>query len=168
MLQIHTQLHAFSDASLKAYGAAVYLCCQNHTAFIMAKSRVAPLKSPTLPRLELMAALVAARLVDFVTTSLSLTDNSIHAWVNSQIALYWIQSSKTLPEFVAHRVTKINRILQSTSWHYCPSSDNPADLLTRGLTFKQFQASRMWLNRPVLAIKSTAVAKVGTRTIYMQ
>jgi len=55
-------LHTFSNASLKAYGAIVYLCSQSQTAFVMEKSRIAPLKTQTLPRLELMAALVAARL----------------------------------------------------------------------------------------------------------
>ena len=55
-------LHTFSDASLKAYGAIVYLCSQSQTAFVMAKSRVAPLKTQTLPQLKLMAVLVAARL----------------------------------------------------------------------------------------------------------
>jgi len=53
-------------------------------------------------------------------------------------SLYWIHSSKRLPEFVAHRVSEINPLLPFASWHYCLSSDNPADLLTRGLTFMQF------------------------------
>jgi len=142
------QIHAFSDASVKAYGAIVYLCSFSYTSFVVAKSRVAPLKSPTLPRLELMATVVAARLVNFVINSLTLSNTSVHVWVDSQIALYWIHSSKRLPEFVAHRVSEIHRLLPSASWHYCPSGDNPADLLTRGQTFKQFQSSRTWLSGP--------------------
>ena len=55
-------LHSFADASLKAYGAVVFLTQGNEVSFIIAKSRVAPLKQLTLPRLELMAALVATRL----------------------------------------------------------------------------------------------------------
>jgi len=67
-------LHTFLDGSFKAYGAIVYLCSQSQTAFVMTKSRVAPLKTQTLPRLELMAAaLVAARLTKFVMDSLKLT-----------------------------------------------------------------------------------------------
>ena len=144
----HLHIHAFSDASIKAYGAVVYLCSHTDTTFVIAKSRVTPLKSQTLPRLELMAALTAARLVKFVIDSLELTSRPIHVWVDSQIALYWIYSSKKLPEFVAHRVSEINHLLPSVSWKYCPSSANPADLLTRGLTFKQFQSSTMWLHGP--------------------
>ena len=97
-------LHTFSDASIKAYGAIVYLCSKSQTAFVMAKSRVAPLKSQTLPRLELMAALIAARLTKFVKDSLKLARIPIYAWVDSQIAIYWIHSQKKLPQFVAHRV----------------------------------------------------------------
>lgn len=141
------ELHAFSDASPKAYGAVVYLRSQAHTTFIMAKSRVAPLKPQTLPRLELMGALIAARLTKFVINSLELASIPVNMWVDSQIA-YWIYSNKRLPQFVAHRVTEMNHLLPFASWKYCPSSNNPADLLTRGLTFQQFQSSTLWFNGP--------------------
>ena len=141
-------LHTFSDASIKAYGAIVYLSSKSQTAFVMAKSRVAPLKSQTLPRLELMAALVAARLTKFVMDSLKLTRIPIYVWVDSQIALYWIHSQKKLPQFVAHRVTEIHNLIPSASWKYCPSHCNPADLLTRGLSYTQFQSSSLWINGP--------------------
>ena len=142
------ELHTFSDASTRAYGAVVYLCSQTDTAFVMAKSHVAPLKCPTLPRLELMAALIAARLTKFVMDSLNLISIPVHIWADSQITLYWIQSSKKLPQFVAHRVTEINCLTPSASWKYCPSGDNPADLLTRGVNFQQLQSSSLWLHGP--------------------
>jgi len=66
-------LHTLSDASIKAYGAIFYRCLQSETAFVIAKSRVAPIKTQTLPRLELMAAVVAARLTKFVIDSLKVT-----------------------------------------------------------------------------------------------
>ena len=140
------ELHAFSDASIKAYGAVVYLYSQTHsdTAFVIAKSRVAPLKCPILPRLELMAALIAARLIN----SLNLINIPVYVWVDSQITLHWIHSSKRLPQFVTHQVAEINHLLPSVTWKYCPSGDNPADLLTRGLTFQQFQSSSLWTRGP--------------------
>ena len=77
---VTTQLHVFVDASPKAYGAAAYLRQDDQTSFVMAKTRVAPLKQLSLPRLELMAALVGANLADFLSKALKedvsqLTDN---------------------------------------------------------------------------------------------
>ena len=118
------------------------------SGFVIAKSRVAPLKCPTLPRLELMAALIAARLTKFVINSLNLVNIPVYVWVDSQITLHWIHSSKRLPQFVTHRVAEINRLLPSVTWKYCPSGDNPADLLTTGLTFQQFQSSSLWTHSP--------------------
>ena len=66
-----TQLHVFADASIKAYGAVVYLRVNNHTAFVIAKTRVAAVKELTLPKLELMATVIAAMVSKFITTSLS-------------------------------------------------------------------------------------------------
>lgn len=105
------KLHAFSDSSIKAYGAVAYLCSKGDTSFVIAKSRVATLKCPTLPRLELMATAVAARLTKFVINSIPLADIPVYVWVDSQITLYWIHSSKILPQFVAHRVEEIKHLL---------------------------------------------------------
>ena len=80
--------------------------------------------------------------------SLKLTQIPVHVWVDSQIALYWIHSQKKLPQFVAHRVNEIQHLLPFASWMYCPSDSNPADLLTRGLSYAQFQSSSLWLNGP--------------------
>ena len=60
----------------------------------MAKPHVAPLKTQTLSRLELMVAVVAARLTKFVIDSLKVTQIPVNVWVDSQIALYWIHSQK--------------------------------------------------------------------------
>ena len=101
----HTaHLHIFADASMKAYGAVIYICKDNITSFVIAKTRVAPIKQLTLPQLELMAALVATRLGKFVIDSLeNLYNNiSVHLWSDSQVVLHWIYSEKKLKQFVAH------------------------------------------------------------------
>ena len=126
-----TNLHVFADASLKAYGAVAYLQQdQKPASLVISKSRAAPLKQITLPKLELMAAVLAARLSDFVRTSLNI-DCTLYLCSDSQIVLHWIASQKKLKPFVDHRVREIR--LVSSCWQYCPSADNPADLLTRGI-----------------------------------
>ena len=83
------RLHIFADASLTAYGAVAFLCSCNTTSFVMAKSRVAPIKPLTLPKLELMGALTVARLCNFIVQALHPHNLSTHFWSDSQITLHW-------------------------------------------------------------------------------
>ena len=82
-------LHVFVDASTKVYGAVAYLQSASQIDFVMAKSRVSPLKTTTLARLELKAAVMAAQLTDSVQSALKpqLCDLSIKLWSDSQITL---------------------------------------------------------------------------------
>ena len=141
------QLHVFADASTKAYGTVVLLSCPEQTIFVMAKGRVAPLKRITLPKLELMPAVIAARLARFVVESLG-QNVSVHLSTDSQIVLFWLQSNKFLPQFISHRVGEIQQLIPSATWRHCPTADNPADLLTRGLSFEQFSISSLWWHGP--------------------
>lgn len=137
-----TNIHVFADASHKAYGAVAYIQQdQQPASLLMSKSRAAPLKQLSLPRLELKAAVLAAKLSVFIRTSLNI-DCTLYLWSDSQIVLHWIASQKTLKPFISHRVNEIRSI--STCWKYCPSVDNPADLLTRGVTFQQMNSSTNW------------------------
>ena len=101
-----TVLHVFADASPKAYRAVVYIQCDNHSLLVMSKSRVAPVKQQSLPRLELMAAIIAARLGSFVVKSLNFRTNTCY-WSDSQIVLCRLKSKKKLKPFIEHRVTEI-------------------------------------------------------------
>ena len=134
----------FAVASPQAYGAVAYLVHETHLAILMSKARTAPLKQHTLPRLELMAAVLGARLYIFISTSTNTTNTFF--WSDSQIVLSWITSKKTLKPFVSNRINEIRSV--STEWRYCPSADNPADLLTRGITFDQFNSSTQWRHGP--------------------
>jgi len=148
---VSRQLHLFVDASMKGFGAVAYLLFDGQSLLVISKSRVAPIKELTLPKLELMAAVIGTRLLKFILDSMSpiFTEIPIHMWSDSQIVLYWIYSSKHLPQFVSNRVAEIKQSTPSTSWKYCPTSDNPADLLTRGLTTEQFNANiDLWLHGP--------------------
>ena len=143
-----TQLHVLADASIKAYSAVAYLQVNNYTAFVIAKTRVAPVKELILPKLELMAALIAARVSNFIITSLSLQGISTHLWADSQIVLYWIQSTRNLPTFVSHRIDEIHQLTPIAVRRYCPTDSNPADLLTMGINSQLLNSSILWSHGP--------------------
>jgi len=137
-------LHVFADAS--TYGAVAYLQNAENVDFVMAKSRVSPLKITTLPRLELRAAVIAAQLAEFVQSTFQHHFNNIDIklWSDSQITLHWIFSKKQLKPFIANRVREICSLFPNSVWGYCHTEDNAADLLTQGLTPNQLHLSTSW------------------------
>ena len=164
------QLHVFADASTKAYGAVVYIQQGNHTSFVIAKTRVAPIKQLTLPTLELIAALVATRLAKFVITSFNghFDGMLVNLWSDSQIVLHWLHSQKKLKQFISHRVQEITQTFPATVWNYCPTGDNPADLLTRGINYEVFTHS-FWMQGPSwLTIESKWPQWKRTEVLYLQ
>ena len=148
------ELHGFGDASPKAYGAAVYIRSTDaagkvSTHLVMSKSRVAPTKTVSLPRLELLAAVINSRLLKFVAESLSLKVDRAVCWTNSMVTLQWIRgSSCQWKTFVANRVAEIQSTWDPQHWKHCPGEDNPADLLTHGLSSKVLAENYLWWNGP--------------------
>jgi len=116
----------------------------------MSKNRVAPLKAISLPRLELMAAVTATRLAKFVCSLISQDRQSlrVYFWMDSQIVLYWISKDTKSKQFFSHRVKEIHTTFPKVTWSFTPSSDNPANLLTRGLSTSQLQSSHLWTHSP--------------------
>ena len=90
----------FVDASTRAYDVVAYLTSDNDVSFVTAKNCVAPLKNLTLPKLELMAAIVAARVARFIIDALHQQDAHTYFWRDSQITLYWLNSKKALLQFI--------------------------------------------------------------------
>ena len=150
----HPILHCFADASQKAYGTVVFLVLHNEVSFVTAKCRVEPLKTLTLSRLELMATLIATSLTRFLLSSLPLHDPSMLMWSDSQIVLHWLKSQKQLPAFVHHRITEIRSKLPKAEWRYCPTLENPADLLTRRISAEALLSSTLWKNGPTWLAKT--------------
>ena len=133
------QLHAFGDASESSYGACVYLRCEHesdvHCNLVAAKTRVAPMTNQTIPRLELLSCLVAARLLASVKEAISeiLTIESETMWTDSTTALHWIRNTeKEYKVWVQNRVTEIRKLTSTETWRYCPTQFNPADVASRG------------------------------------
>ncbi|CAK9806969.1 hypothetical protein ANTQUA_LOCUS5085 [Anthophora quadrimaculata] len=151
---IEIQLHGFCDASQIAYGACIYLRSidsnnQVKINLVAAKSRVAPLKFLTIPRLELCAALLLANLYEIVSNALKITFHSVYFWSDSTIALHWLKSTPhSLKTFVANRVAKIQDLTDQGDWKHIVSADNPADCLSRGQYAKEFLSNQLWLNGP--------------------
>lgn len=95
-----------------------------------------------------MAALTAARLCKFIRDALRSLNITSYLWSDSQIVLYWLQSNKNLNTFVNHRISEIHQLTKAATWNFCPTSDNPADLLTRGITSSQLKSSTLWNHGP--------------------
>ncbi|XP_011859105.1 PREDICTED: uncharacterized protein LOC105556617 [Vollenhovia emeryi] len=149
-------LHAFCDASLKAYGACIYLQVidRNNTSsslLICSKSRVAPIKSKTitLPRLELCGAIVLVRLVQNVKRALKIAFDEVHAWSDSTLVLAWIAGDPSRQKtFISNRVAEIQSVLPSMHWHHVDGIENPADLISRGTSLENLKQSKIWWEGP--------------------
>ena len=130
------ELHGFSDASKTAYGACVYVVYQlksgeRVSSLVSSKTRIAPISGETIPRLELLSALILARLMTSVQEALSknVKISQIFCWSDSQITLWWLASeNKVLKSFVENRVREIRSLVPVKHWRYCATKQNPADI----------------------------------------
>ncbi|XP_058827012.1 uncharacterized protein LOC131686993 [Topomyia yanbarensis] len=147
------QLHCFSDASEKAYGACLYIRSVDNQGTVSiklftAKSKVAPVKVQTLPRLELCGALLAAQLVEKATEAIK-GPYQIYFWTDSTCVLRWISATPTTwTTFVANRVAKIQRITENHIWRHVPGISNPADLISRGVWPNAIKECSLWWDSP--------------------
>ncbi|GBP97210.1 hypothetical protein EVAR_67635_1 [Eumeta japonica] len=152
---ITTQLHTFVDASERAYGAAIYIRSTYKdktitTRLICSKSRVAPIKKQTLPRLELCAAVLGVELTNRVKQDLHLQDTANFFWSDSKIVLAWINSpAASFHTFVANRIAKIQELSDSVQWRHVRSKENPADAISRGLAPERLQQHSIWFYGPL-------------------
>ena len=147
-----TQIHGFSDASERAIGAVVYARTVYENGgvdvkLIASKTRVAPVKRQTIPRLELVAATVLAKLVDSLLKALD-WNVEVFYWVDSMTALHWIRNDRAWKPYILHRVNEIRSVSSAESWHFCPGSLNPADLPSRGISGQELSNSSLWFSGP--------------------
>ncbi|XP_055714801.1 uncharacterized protein LOC129808920 [Phlebotomus papatasi] len=151
------ELHAFCDASFVAYGAAIYLVCedangQRSSRLLTAKSKITPLKnkvsqSLTIPKAELCGAVMATELMSVVSQSLQISDHFF--WTDATIILHQIHSPHERRElFVKRRAAKILSVSNPQQWRHVPTLENPADILSRGALPGKLKNSVLWWQGP--------------------
>ena len=146
VLYEHTELQVFTDASSRAYGAAVYTVNDTRTQsnLLMSKARVAPCREGrlTIPKLELTASLIGARLINYLTNLFKF--KTIYLWSDSKVVISWITSDKDIKDvYVANRTAEVKTLItrHKVNVMYVPTKDNPADYLSRGCTSNQLKSS---------------------------
>lgn len=151
---INNEIHTFTDSSERAYGACVYIRSTDRNnavtvRLLTSKSRIAPIKPTTMPRLELCGALLGARLCTKVKESLTIPVSRCVFWCDSTIVLSWLSAPSTqLKPFVRHRVNEIQETTLGSEWNYVPTRDNPADLVSRGVKADHISDSSLWWAGP--------------------
>ena len=152
---LSAELHGFSDASTRAYAGAVYIRITTEsgtvTRLVASKSRLAPLAKKTIPRLELLGALILARLMKYIGEVLknSLVIDRQYCWTDSLVTYYWIKGEgKVWRQFVQNRVDEIRSNIPANQWKFCPGTDNPADLPSRGVKATELKETLAWWEGP--------------------
>lgn len=141
-------LHVFCDAGTEAYGAAAWLQTAEGFAFVQAKTFVAPLKTKTVPRLELLSAQLATRMLRSIKRTLG--DVEAIIWSDSSVVLQWIRTgAKKYKAFVAARLQEIHENVENAEriFQYVPSARNMADALTKS-TVRSPEELQTWLKGP--------------------
>ncbi|GFT54949.1 DUF1758 domain-containing protein [Trichonephila clavipes] len=147
------ELHGFADASSLAYAAAIY-CRQKHNGkikvqLLVSKTKVAPVKQVSIPRLELCAAHLLSKLFKSVLRTLKYYTFDVFAWTDSKIVLSWLSGHpRKWKTFVANRTSEIMEVLPTKHWRHVASKENPADIASRGIDPKCLPDCTLWWQGP--------------------
>lgn len=151
-------LLGFCDASQLGYAAVVYARMidapvDNCIFLLGSKTKLAPLKSLTVPRLELNATVLLARWLGRLSNILASQLNIIgtHAWSDSTIVLSWLTvPHESFKPYVSNRAHQVKTLIPNCQWHHIDSSSNPADCASRGVMPSALEhLSLYWRGPPV-------------------
>ena len=149
-----TQLHGFCDASENAYAAVIYLRMTDvfsevRTSLVTSKTKVAPIKKLTIPRLELCGAYLLAQLLYHVQSVLGIPLASVYAWIDSTIVLNWLVGNpRRFKTYVGNRVSYIVELIAPERWNHVAGFENPADCASRGMFPSELLDHALWWNGP--------------------
>ncbi|GFX08337.1 uncharacterized protein TNCV_3268261 [Trichonephila clavipes] len=158
MEESNLSIHTFVDASKTAYAACIFLRSESNTGsvtvqLLQARSRITPMKTITIPRLELMAATIGARLFSSVKHALKISNIKTYFWTDSSTVLTWIIRREQWSVFVANRISEIRKLTTSEDWFHISTDQNPADILSRVCGPKQLQKRKWWQGPDWLKIR---------------
>ncbi|XP_073831630.1 uncharacterized protein [Musca autumnalis] len=148
------ELHIFVDASEDAFSAVSYWRSiksdgEIEVSFITSKTKCAPLKSMTIPRLEIQAAVLGTRLLCTIEKEHSVKVSRRICWSDSSTVINWINSdNRRYKPFVAHRITEILDSTRPTDWKWLPTNLNVADETTRAKRNMDFSFKSRWYQGP--------------------
>ncbi|XP_056009145.1 uncharacterized protein LOC125668071 [Ostrea edulis] len=134
-----SEVHIFSDASEKAIAASAYLRTVSDgltsVRFIMGRSKLAPLKGHTIPRLELCGAVLATELAEIISVQLDIPLEFMRYYTDSRVVLGYISNrTRRFYTYVSNRVDHILRTSSANQWNFISSEKNPADSCTKCIT----------------------------------
>ena len=148
------QLHGFSDASEQAYAGVIYIRVTDsqgsvHVSLVTSKTKVAPIKRLTIPRLELCGAHLLAQLLHHVKEVFRLPLHNVYAWTDSTIVINWlIGDPRRFKTYVGNRVSQIVDLIAPDRWKHVNGIQNPADCASRGLFPSELLNHKLWWNGP--------------------
>lgn len=150
---VDVQLHTFVDASKDGYAAVCYFRLRKNDVILCSivgsKTRVAPMKITSVPRLELMAAVIGARFAKFIIENHDIKISQKYYWSDSKTVLSWINSDhRKYQQFVAFRITEILELSSIKDWRWVPSKQNVADDGTKWSKIPKISDSSRWLKGP--------------------
>ncbi|UYV76680.1 hypothetical protein LAZ67_14001722, partial [Cordylochernes scorpioides] len=141
------EIHVFCDASKSAYAAVAYMRSEVqggvHLSLLWSKSRLAPTMCVTIPRLELLACVLGARLVKSISTALT-NSCPVTLWTDSSTVMAWLKRKNEWNVFVRNRVQEIRDTVNNENWKFVYGKLNPADLPSRGCSIVQFVSTNWW------------------------
>ena len=142
------QLFCLTNALAKAYATNTYLGSSAGVCLVFSKSKVAPVKQVTLPRLELLGVLIGVQSLKYVSQHMKIKVEEKILWTDLQVVLNWLKTIKPLSVFVKNRVTQITNG-GDISFCYISSQENPVDMAFQGLEVNNLQHSFLWWHDPV-------------------